>query len=95
MGALAAVRSSSAGFGLRFLGETDGRLAEQKALLADSWGTRFEHVRPVREFPSYPGRDRSCCGISAGRSARSLAHVAVLEVTGHELFVHRQVSFPA
>jgi hypothetical protein len=56
MGALAAVRSSSAGFGLRFLGEADGRLAERKVPLADAWTTRFEYVRPVREFPSYPGR---------------------------------------
>ncbi len=44
MGALAAVRSSSAGFGLRFLGEADGRLAERKVPLADAWTTRFEYV---------------------------------------------------
>jgi hypothetical protein len=56
MRALAAVRSSSSGFGLRFLGEADGRLTELKVPLADAWSTRFERVRPVREFPSYPGR---------------------------------------
>lgn len=56
MGALAAVRPSSAGFWLRFLGEADGRLTERKVPLADAWSTKFEHVRPVREFPSYPGR---------------------------------------
>src|SRR6266849_1259259 len=75
MGALAAVRSSSAGFGLRFLGETDGRLAEQKALLADSWGTRFEHVRPVREFPSYPGR-RGFSGLWWSSTMRDLVGFA-------------------
>lgn len=56
MGALAAARPPSAGFGLRFLGEAGGRLAERKVPLADAWSTRFERVRPVREFPSYPGR---------------------------------------
>jgi len=54
----AVVRSSAPGFGLRFLGEADGRLAEQRAPLAVAWSTRFEHVRPVREFPSYQGQRR-------------------------------------
>jgi len=56
MGALAAVWSYSSGFWLSFLGETDGRPAVRKVPLADAPGTRFEYVRPVREFPSYPGR---------------------------------------
>lgn len=56
MSALVVARSSAAGFGLRFLGEVDGKLAEQNLPLSVAWGTRFEHARPVREFPSYIGQ---------------------------------------
>lgn len=56
MGAFAAARSSSTGFGLRFLGKADGCLTEQRVPLMDAWSIRFERVRPVREFPSHPGR---------------------------------------
>src|SRR5215472_5832697 len=56
MGAPAIAGPAPAGFSLRFLSEVGGRLSEQKASLASSSHTRFEHVRPVREFPSYPGR---------------------------------------
>jgi hypothetical protein len=47
---------SAAEFGLRFLGEVDGRLCERRSSLAVGWNTRFERVRPVREFPSYQGQ---------------------------------------
>jgi hypothetical protein len=32
------------------------RPEQRKVPLADVWTTRFEYVRPVREFPSYSGR---------------------------------------
>ncbi|TVZ05067.1 TnsA-like heteromeric transposase endonuclease subunit [Trebonia kvetii] len=47
---------SPAGFTLLYLGEADGRLCEQKVRLANAESVRFEHVRPVREFSSYPGQ---------------------------------------
>jgi hypothetical protein len=55
-GSVALVRSSAPGFGLRFLDEADGRLVERQVPLQVGWSTRFERVRPVREFPSYQGQ---------------------------------------
>jgi len=71
MGVLAIERSQATGFGLRFLGEVDGQLAEQNAPLAGAWNARFERVRPVREFPSYPGQ-RSYSGLWCSSTMRDL-----------------------
>ena len=65
------MRSYSPGFCLRFLGEADGRPAVRKVPLADAPGTRFEYVRPVREFPSYPGR-RGFSGLWRSSTMRDL-----------------------
>jgi hypothetical protein len=56
MGANTAVRSRAPGFRLRYLSEAGGRRRERSVPLSDARGTRFERVRPVREFPSYPGQ---------------------------------------
>jgi hypothetical protein len=71
MGALATFRPSATGFGLRFLDEGEGHLVERRASLAAAWSTRFERVRPVREFPSYPGQ-RSFSGLWWSSTMRDL-----------------------
>jgi len=67
----AAVRPSAVEFGLRFLDEVSGGLGERQVPLRVGWSTRFERVRPVREFPSYQGQ-RSFSGFWWSSTMRDL-----------------------